>query len=326
MDGNLEAAKLRPAEMLAKPVRIDPVFDNPDAVVKLCRDSAPYKLAATVHRMAPTGKDVPWFRVFWAHGGKTINPRADFIFNSERFIEGAKESFNAEVIVPVSLMNNINTPMQAGIPHLDLPKFRGGDALPFDLLVAMAYSNLFHDWAVPQASTISWFYNGKGGDFDYWPDGPDGNRQAVKAPVWNVGYVSDNEYMWHRVGPIGATKDHMTPGTLSRQAEMMANENDDGWTIRDDDKSFAFEKEDVRISILWKAYAFQNEREYQRFLNKEHDLSMSQIISILNKDLDARGMKQLPDDCDFSDNESKRWIRKAYPAPKLNDDIRPVIE
>lgn len=318
--------KLRPAEMLAKPVRLDPAFDEPDRVVELCRASAPYALAAKVHKTAPTGKDVPWFRVFWAAGGKLLDPRAQFIFNSECFIEGAKESFGANVIVPVALMNNVNAPMGAGHPHLDLPKFRGGDKLPFDLLVAMAYSELFHDWAVPQASTISWFYNGKGGDFDYWPDGPDGGVQSVKAPIWNVGYVSDNEYMWHRIGPIGPTRDHLKPGAISRDAVLNANADGKGWKMQDGETSTDFDNDEIRLSILWKAFAFQNEREYQRFLNKEHDLTVPIVRETLNRNLKSRGMALLPDDCDFTDNESRLYVRKAFPAPRLKDDVRPVID
>lgn len=312
--------RLRPAEMLAKPVRIDPAFDDPDAVVQLCRDCSPYRLAAKVHKMAPTGKDVPWFRVFWAAGGKLLDERAEEIFHSERFIEGAKESFDAQVIVPVALMNNVNAPMEAGQPHLDLPKFRGGDKLPFDLLVAMAYSNLFHDWAVPQASTISWFYDGEGGDFDYWPDGPDGAMQSVQTPMSNVGYVSDNEYMWHRIGPIGPAGEHMAPGTLSRGATLSAHTDGAGWTINDGDNAMQFAEEQIRISILWKAYAFANQGEYQRFLDKSHDLTIPTIVSILNADLSERGLASLPDDCDFTDHETLRLVRRLYRAPTLNGD------
>ena len=59
MADGLQGVKLRPAEMLAKPVRVDPAFSDPDHVVQLCRDSGPYRLASAVHKMAPTGKDLP---------------------------------------------------------------------------------------------------------------------------------------------------------------------------------------------------------------------------------------------------------------------------
>lgn len=317
---------LRPAEMLAKPVTVDPAFADPDAAVDLCRDSAPYRLASAVHKMAPTGKDLPWYRIFWAVQGKLLDPRAHDMFYNETFIEAAKESFGAEVIVPVSLMNNINAPMMAGEPHLDLAKFRGGDKLPFDLLVAMAYSNLFHDWAVPQASGLVWFYDGKGGDFDHWPDGPDGGVQTVKAPQWNVGCVSDNEYMWHRIAGIGPTQDHLAPGRIHRDSLLHADETGGGWSLETGGERLAFAKDEIRISILWKAYAFKNDAEYQRFLNKEHDLTIPQIVKMLNEDLKRRDMKLLDEDCDFTRNEDLTYVRKAFRAPKLSDDVRPVID
>ena len=319
MADGLHGVKLRPAEMLAKPVRVDPAFSNPDHVVQLCRDSGPYRLASAVHKMAPTGKDLPWFRVFWGAGGMVLDERANSLFFNEAFIEGAKESFGAKVVKPISLMNNVNAPMPAGIPHLDLAKFRGGERFPFDLLVAMAYSNLFHDWAVPQASAISWFYRGEGGDFDYWPDGPEGGVQSVNAPLWNVGYVSDNEYMWHRISGIGPADQYFTPGEISRETMLHADESGGGWTMIDGDSQRRFSENEIRLSVLWKALAFENEQAYQRYLNKEHDLTIPQVLIILNEDLKHRGLQPLPDDCDFSRHEDLRYIRKAYPAPRLKD-------
>ncbi|MAI90919.1 hypothetical protein [Ponticaulis sp.] len=324
-DGNQDFV-LRPAHMLAKPVRLDPAFEDPDRVLDLCRESAPYSLAAKVHHRTETGKDVPWFRTMWAFHGKLVDPRAGFIFNSDTFIEGAKKSFDAKIIKPVSLMNNINFPMAAGVPHLDLPKFRGGDKFPFDLLVAMAYSGLFHDWAVPQASTICWFYRGVGGDFEYWPDGPEGHRRTVQAPIWNVGYVSDNEYMWHRVGGIGRSRNHIAPGKLSRQAKLHAHTHDDGWAIVDGENRYEYRAAETRISILWKAYAFESQREYLRFQNREHDLTIPQVRDILNRDLNARGLGRLAEDCDFRDEDSRKFVLRAYRPAPVNDDYRPIIE
>ena len=53
--------------MLAKPVWLDPAFEDPDAVVDLVRASAPYPLSARVHKRDDNGQDVPFFRIFWAH-------------------------------------------------------------------------------------------------------------------------------------------------------------------------------------------------------------------------------------------------------------------
>jgi hypothetical protein len=208
---------LRSENMLAKPVWIAPAFESPERLMDLVIGSAPYKLAARVHKTDETGKDVPWFRIFWAAGGRVLDERAREFFHNERFIEAAKESFGVRVIVPTALMTNHNAPMAGGAPHLDLPFFRGTNEFPFWLLVSMAYSGLFHRWAVPIASTLCWFYEGEGGDFEYWADGPDAPSTVLRPPLWNVGVVSDNEYMWHRIGPIGPAQSQLAPGTITRR-------------------------------------------------------------------------------------------------------------
>ena len=62
-----ERAKLRQATMIAKPVWVDPAFADPDAVVALVRSSAPYPLSARVHKRDDIGRDLPFYRIFWAH-------------------------------------------------------------------------------------------------------------------------------------------------------------------------------------------------------------------------------------------------------------------
>ncbi|GAB1261570.1 hypothetical protein [Aurantivibrio plasticivorans] len=309
---------LRPSEMLAKPVHIDPAFEDPDRVIQLCRDSAPYRLAAAVHKRAPTGKDVPWFRVMWAiQPGQLLDPGAEFILNNPRFIEAAKESFSADIIIPMSLMNNVNAPMGPGIPHLDLPFFRGVGKFPFDLLVAMNYSGLFHEWAIPIASTISWFYSGCGGEFDYWPDGPEGAVKTIPAPARNIAVVSDNEYMYHRINAIGREEERMAPGAISRDAILHANSEDSGWTITDGDKTIPFTDEQIRISILWKAYAFKNEVELAKFRDHTHDLTMEQTLQMMHDDLKAKGRGEIKMKKGFEDPENRKLITTSYLPPEV---------
>ena len=40
-----------------------------------------------------------------------------------------------------------------------------------------------------RASTLSWFYDGVGGTFDYWPDGIDGPMLSERPPFGNVALV-----------------------------------------------------------------------------------------------------------------------------------------
>ena len=315
---------LRPEEMLAKPVLLDPAFDDPDRVVELFRQSAPYRLAAAVHRSRETGKDVPWFRVFWAHGERVGDPRADFIFHNPRFIEAAKESFGARVIVPSSLMNNVNGPMAGGVPHLDLPHFRGAQKFPFDLLVAMGHSGLFHPWAIPIASGLAWFYRGPGGDFDYWPDGPDNARQTLSSPLWNKAVISDNEYMFHRVGGVGRDVDHLPAGAITRGAKLTHESGT--WEIADGDKRIGLPEDALRLSVLWKAYAFEDEAALRVFRDKSDDLTLPKALGILSADLQRRGLGRLDVDAGYGDENNRRLIHKGYRAPKVHEASRRPVD
>ena len=313
-----EQARLRPATMLAKPVWIEPAFEDPAAVIRLVRDSAPYPLSAFVHKRDENGLDVPFFRIFWAHTRKVRVPGAEAFFYNERFMAAARESFGAEVIVPSAIMINLSAPCLGGPPHRDLPYFRGAEKFPFWLLGCMGYSDLFHDWAVPIASTLTWFYRGIGGDFEYWPDGPDGASTLVRPPLWNVAVVSDNEYMWHRVGPVGPAEAQKRPGDISRAARLHAVGT--GWELHDRGGVEAFTAEQIRISILWKAYAFANQAAADEYHNHANDLDHAKVVEIFAADLRRRGIAFVPPSDPVADPVWKAVIQETYSASfKLND-------
>lgn len=302
---------LRPATMIAKPIWIDPAYDDPEGVVDLVRTSAPYPLTARVHKRDIDGKDQPWFRIFWAHSGELKIPAAKSFFLNERFIESAKQSFSAKVVIPNALMINLNAPMAGGPPHLDLPFFRGGERFPFWALSCMGYSGLFHNWAIPIASTIAWFYDGVGGDFEYWPDGPDQPSKLIQPPLWNVAVVSDNEYMWHRVGPVGEPGDRFKPGQIDREARLHRLAK--GWEIRNTDgQVFPLNEQQMRLSLLWKAYAFADEQAAAAYYNHSNDLNPQQVADIFAADLKQKGLPTNAPADPFNDAEWKALIQNTY--------------
>lgn len=320
-----EHAKLRPATMLAKPVWIDPAFEDPDAVMALVRGSAPYPLSARVHKRDDNGQDVPFFRIFWAHTREVKVKGAEPFFHNERFIQASKESFGAQVIVPSGIMVNLGAPALGGPPHRDLPYFRGAERFPFWLLSCMGYSDLFHDWAVPIASTLSWFYRGAGGDFEYWPDGPDAPSKLVQPPLWNVAVVSDNEYMWHRVGPVGRIGEQKKPGDISRECRMHASRQGDGWEMHDRGNIEALAPDQVRVSILWKAYAFANQAAADEYHNHANDLDHSMVVDVFAADLRQRGIAFARPADPVAAPEWKALIQKVYsPTFKGSDGGTPA--
>ena len=161
---------------------------------------------------------------------------------------------------------------------------------------------------------MCWFHRGEGGDFEYWPDGPDAPSKLVTPPLWNVGVVSDNEYMWHRVGPISRADQQLAPGTILGDALLHAGA-DGGWHIRDSAGfDVRFEDAQIRHSFLWKAYAFADERAHREFLDHSNDLDYAQTIAIFEADLAKRGIGSVSSSDPVRDADWKQLIQRTYRA------------
>jgi len=311
-------APVRPKRQLAPPRRLEPAFEDPEGVLALVRAHAPYRTQEKVHKHPGVTRTGGWFRNFWALGGRALLDGAERYLNNPRFVDAAKESFGAEVVRPVAMMTNLNLPMAGLPPHLDLPFFRGcmKREIPAWMLVPMGYSGLFHDWAVPVASAITWFYDGDGGEFEYWPDGLDAPSRSERPPYWNHAVLADNEYMWHRVGPLGRP-DEFVPADGVPYDAALALSVDGRWEVRDGDtvlSRWPFEK--VRLSILWKAYCFADEAEAQAFEDGSHDLTPEAITRLFLEDLERRGERaDRPES--FDDPAWKATLERVYAAPPL---------
>ena len=98
---------------------------------------------------------------------------AETILHNHRFIDAARALFGSSKIRPTFIVVNLNAPMPAGPTHVDVPTFRGvtRQQYPLGWLIAMGRSELFERWRVIQAGAVSWFYDGPGGNFEYWPKG-----------------------------------------------------------------------------------------------------------------------------------------------------------
>ncbi len=313
---NVRAA-IRPRTQLAPPKVLAEAFGDPGAVIELIRRGAPYKTQEAAHKHPNVERTGGWFRNFWALGGKVVFEGAGPLFENRRFIEAAQESFGAKVVRPVAMMTNLNLPMDGLPPHLDLPFFRGAmnRELPAWMLAPMGYSGLFHDWAVPVASVVTWFYEGEGGEFEFWPDGPEAPSLTERAPMWNRGVLADNEYMWHRVGATGRSADYVPHDAIPYEARL-ALRDDDRWRVEHDGaalREYGFSE--VRLSVLWKAYCFRTEAEAAAFDDRSDDLDPALVREIFAADLAARGEPaDLPSA--FGDPRWKAVLERVY-APTL---------
>lgn len=316
MAGNI-ARVVRPRHLLAPPVKMEKAFDDPEGIRALIEKGSPYKTLSAVHRN--TGETSGgWFRNFWALGEKVVFEGAEPFFYNPRFIAAAKQSFQAEVIRPVAMMTNLNLPAPGAPFHLDLPFFRGcqNREVPSWMLAPMGYSGLFHEWAIPVASAITWFYDGVGGEFEYWPGGLDAPSCTESPPYSNTCVLADNEYMYHRVGAIGPVEQQQNYDDIGYDAKLTLTA-DGRWDVVEDDKVTAsFANGDVRISILWKAYCFESAAMAASYDDHSHDLTPTRVADIFCRDMTARGIAHKTPGDFAVDTDWKEVITRVYAAPE----------
>ncbi len=145
----------------------------------------------------------------------------------------------------------------------------------------MGSSGLFEPWRVVRASTLSWFYEGSGGSFDYWPEGLDGPMRSEQPPFENVALCADTDRMYHRIGPIG-DPDAALP-RMSAAAQIHSN-GDGNWSILESGGVRAtYPSHAIRFSILWKAAIGDR-------VSNADNLSLDRIMSVFSADLRYRGV------------------------------------
>ncbi len=297
---------------IAKPIRIEPAFEDPKQIRAMFKRHAPYRALATY---APEGlKDemreearppVPWFRGDWALDGKPLVDGAEAILHNQNFLEAARTAFGTPLVYPEFVVVNINGPMPAGTTHIDNPSFHGATrvAYPLPFLRVMGSSGLFEPWRVVRASILSWFYEGSGGSFDYWPQGLDGPMLSEQRPFGNVALCADTDRMYHRIGLTG-DPDAASP-RMSAAAQIHSN-GDGTWSILENGEVRAtYPHHAIRFSILWKAAIGD-------WKSNADDLTLDRIMSTFTADLRRRRLDfQVPAD-PLADTAWILLLQKAY--------------
>ena len=302
--------------VFTEPIRIEPAFEDREQIRAMFERHAPYRALASY---APEGiKDemheeakpsvLPWFRGDWALGGKPLVEGAELILHNEKFIKAAKAAFGISFVNPEFVAVNINGPMPACPTHMDNPSFYGATRVdyPLPFLRVMGFSGLFEAWRVVRASTISWFYEGRGGSFDYWPEGLDGPMLSEGPPFGNVALCADNDRMYHRVAPTGDGNADLPQ--ISALAKIQPD-GDGSWSILENGEVRAtYPSHEVRFSVLWKAEVRNDE-------SRHDNLTLDRTMEIFIADLRNRGIDfELPSD-PLADT---RWIlllQRIYTPP-----------
>src|SRR5208283_4253718 len=213
---------------------------------------------------------------------------------------------------PQALVVNVMGPMAAGYRHVDLPTYRGiSPKTPLWFPMVMGVSGLFERWAVRVAGALTWFYDGTDGEYEYWPQGIDHPSEAERGPFGNVALFGDNDLMFHQVGAIGDAQQFQDKVKLSVQSEIRPS--NEGWEITDGSSVTGTLPDDqVRISLLWRAITFRDEREARAYDEHEDDLDVQTATSRFYDDLTERGIDFTPPHDPFNDQAWSTLLTQTY--------------
>ena len=299
----------------AKPIRIEPAFEDREQIRAMFERYAPYRALASY---APEGLQdesresrrpvLPWFRGDWALGGKPLVDGAELILHNKNFLEAARTVFGTSGVYPEFVAVNISGPMPACNIHMDNPSFYGATRVhyPLPLLRVMGFSGLFNEWRVVQASAISWFYEGAGGSFDYWPDGLDGPMLSERPPFGNVALISDNDQLYHRIAAVGDPDAKLPP--ISAEAQIQPDGHGNWMILENGEGRGAYPGHAIRLSVLWKA-------EVRDTRNCADNLTLDRIMGIFTGDLRHRGIDVHVPSSPLTDTSWILLLQRIYAAP-----------
>ena len=289
------------------PIAIDRVFEDPSIVEHLLRAHQPYwpvqrytstnaeYATLSGSRTASAPVIAPVFRGDWAGSGE-VRDGIEPLLHHEPFVEGARRLFGAEIVRPHTVYVNLTwqLPFEQGRGHTDIPAFRGFDrsTVPIAFLTLLGQSGLFEAERVKVATAVAWFYEGDGGGFEYWPDGPAAPSVVHDQDIHNTAVVGDNDFMWHRVQATGRPEDGMVPLTL--EDELRTNDGRSWWIDSAGERLAEFDRSRVRVSLSWKADVFTDESDRRRHHEHLDDLDLMEVLGRLSEDLEVRGLDPTP--------------------------------
>jgi hypothetical protein len=289
---------------IAEPIRIEPAFDDPELIREMFVSNAPYRtMAGYLPIKSQEETRLAWFRGNWAANGEPLVAGAEKILHNQRFIDAACAFFGSTVR-PTFIVVNVNAPMPAGNTHVDIPTFRGAtrDQYPLAFLAVMGRSELFESWRVIQAGAVTWFYDGPGGNFEYWPEGLGGPISIERPPFGNVAIMSDNDRIYHRIGRVGEP-DAKLPSISSAAEIRPAGQG--VWEIVENGETLAtYPSSAIRLSLVWKA--IQESEAHSELL------TLDRVRNIFIDDLHRRSVDfRIPAD-PLSDSEWMALVDRVY--------------
>ena len=311
------------------PILLENVIPDREAVVRLLERGAPFTPLGgwfTNHAEDETPRSAMWFQNDWVHDSFQLDG-SDLFLHHPGYIEAARSFYDAEVVLPQSIYVNMMIGIAEGGPaHTDNPRFQGRDRTntPMWLLRLMLWSGLFDEWSIVQATSIWWMNDVEGGALYYWPNGPDQPRAEHSQDMTNTALLGDNHGMFHQVGPVGPY-DQGTQRVTSRAELTPVADGSGDWQIRDRGEIRLRAPLDAfRVSVLWKADVYETEEERKR--QTARALSLDEVASIFNADLESRGTSVRFDVTRVDDPAQGARLSEVYPEDHPKDAIPSIYD
>ena len=265
-----------------------------------------------------------YFRSTLTQGGRVVTPGFDVLDTLPALYDAAREVHGKPIVRPAILYLNLLVPGQELAIHIDVPEFAGADRsiTPQWLLVIMRASGLFEDLRVPIATGITYFGNASGGALRHYPDGPEGSGHRFE-PSDNTAMVLDTDSRYHGVERVGSA-DEPAPIEIVAGATLQHDGSDWVMAAPSGEELRRYGTDDVRISISWKAYCFDDEHDASAFEAARGTLTIAEIERRLFEDLCARQLigtderPHLPDIADLLIDTYQRF-------PNVNQEARPGV-
>jgi hypothetical protein len=302
-------------------VALDPLMGDggAEAMVDLCERFARYGMYSQEHVESDIGRGLPqrydaaknfvrtggrfardepaamlaartnYFREEYAYGLKGLIDGVDAFMHHEGFVEAARALFGRPIIEPAIVFANLMVPGQELAVHTDVPEFRGCNrkVMPQWLLVAMHHSGLFDAWRMPIATGVAWFHDcPTGGEFAYWPGGAEAAPVAHSVRT-DTALVLDADSVFHGVDRVASAVKDMAPLKPGMALEFVG---DGEWAVRGEGDDVArYRWNELRFSVSWKAYCFENAAEQAAWREHANDLTIDVVVDRFVDDLRDRG-------------------------------------
>lgn len=254
-----------------------------------------------------------YFRETYAYGSEKRVAGVEPFLEHPKMQLAAREISGCEDIVPAIVYANLLIPGQELAIHTDVPEFRGANRknAPQWLLVCMLHSGLFDRWRVKILTCVSWFGAAKGGAFTFYPNGANGDREAIPAQH-NSAILIDTDKVFHGVERVA----QRIPSLPSIEAgTRLYYLGKDKWVLRAGSEDLAeYYWPQIRYSISWKGYCFADHTERSKWETHSDDLELDQIIRIFEDDLRQSGLLkgERPEPDTFAQLMVEAYIR--YPG------------